>query len=105
MSQSGDCKEATAVCSTQHLHQLATQCHSPLTVKKRHSPVTVKKQLLSAAHTHVSQLHKMWITEGLYEYLGAFVDTLYGDDSKFSIKLNVVRSSLLPAVNGVQSGA
>ena len=25
VSQSGDCKEATGVCSTQHLYQLATQ--------------------------------------------------------------------------------
>jgi len=41
VSQSGDCKEANAVCSTQHLYQLATQYHIP---------VTVKKQLLSAAH-------------------------------------------------------
>ena len=41
MSQSGDCKEATAVCSTQYLYQLATQYHNP---------VTAKKQLLSAAH-------------------------------------------------------
>ena len=47
----------------------------------------------------------MCITEGLYEYLGAFVDTLYGVESKWALKINVVRSGLPPAMNGVQSGA
>jgi len=41
VSQSGDCNEANAVCSKQHLYELATQYHYP---------VTVSKQLLSAAH-------------------------------------------------------
>ena len=41
VSQSGKCNEATAVCSTQHLYQSATQYHNE---------VTLKKQLLSAAH-------------------------------------------------------
>jgi len=58
--------EATAVCSTQHLYQLATQYHNPVTVIKAtalcstqhlyqlatlyHNPLTVKKQLQSEAH-------------------------------------------------------
>jgi hypothetical protein len=33
--------------------------------------VTAKKQLLSAAHTNVLQLHKIRVSEGLYELLGA----------------------------------
>ena len=41
VSQSGDCNEATAVCSTQHLYQSATQYHNR---------VTETKQLLFAEH-------------------------------------------------------
>jgi hypothetical protein len=42
--------------------------HSP---KTHCNSVTVNKQLLSAAHTNVLHLHKIRVSEGLYELLDA----------------------------------
>ena len=41
-----------------------------------HHKETVKKQLMSAAHTNVFQLHKIWMAEGLYELLAALAKML-----------------------------